>query len=108
MGRKKKQKVERRAPYIELEYSDVDNLKNLHKNEVFVAYILEETLESIEYAIENKLKKIDIFNIINLSVVIELKKSQFKPALEKISEFYAQKDEFEKCIDIQKKLISKL
>lgn len=108
MGRKKKQKVERRAPYIELEYSDVDNLKNLHKNEVFVTYILEETLESIEYAIKNKLKKIDIFNIINLSIVIELKKSQFKPALEKISEFYAQKDEFEKCIDIQKKLISKL
>lgn len=108
MGRKKKQKVERRAPYIELEYSDVDNLKNLHKNEVFVTYILEETLESIEYAIKNKLKKIDIFNIINLSVIIELKKSQFKPALEKISEFYAQKDEFEKCIDIQKKLISKL
>jgi len=108
MGRKKKQKIERKAPYIELEYSDVNNLKNLYKNEVFVTYILEETLESIEHAIKNKLKKIEIFNIINLSIIVELKKSQFRPALMKISDFYAQKDEFEKCIEIDKKLISKL
>ena len=108
MGRKKKQKIERKAPYIELEYSDVDNLKNLHKNEVFVTYILEETLESIEHAIKNKLKKVEIFIIINLSIIVELKKSQFRSALMKISDFYAQKDEFEKCIEIDKKLISKL
>ena len=53
----------RPAIEIELTYDDVELIPNLIEEESFTEHILTETYDSISYAVENNLNKIDLFNI---------------------------------------------
>jgi len=93
--------------YIEIKYSEKSDIANLASTEKFVNFILEDTLKSITRAIEQNLDKIELFNIVNLSLVIELERSSFKTALEKIIKHYLEEEDYDKCAKTQS-LISKL
>lgn len=92
----------RETVLIEIDWEDQEDLINLSTNSKFKNFILDESYKSIMYALENNLKKAELFNIFNVSVIIEIKKSQFKTVLSKISKSFLKKEEYERCNIIQK------
>jgi len=98
---------EREVTPIEITYNTKKDLDELASSDQFKSFILKRTLEEIEFALENNLEKIEIFNIFNLSLIIELERKNFKSVLNKVMEPYVKDEDFEKCNQI-KKLIDKL
>jgi hypothetical protein len=92
---------EREVPLISFEYDSWEDLQHLVFEDVFISPILRYTLEAIEYAIENKLNKIELFQIDNLSLSVELPKSEFTPALKRILKHYEKEEDYTKCAYIQ-------
>ena len=98
---------EREVTPIEITYNTKKDLDELASSDQFKSFILKRTLEEIEFALENDLEKIEIFNIFNLSLIIELERKNFKSVLDKVMDSYVRDENFEKCNQI-KKLINKL
>ena len=92
---------------IELIYDDRKELLKLSEKSEFCEFTLNDSLKAIKKAIKYKLSKVSLFNIANLSIVIELDKSQYKTVLTRIEKHYAGVEDFEKCIEI-KNLIDKI
>ncbi len=93
--------------HIQIAYSDPEELVELSLNEGFIKYVHEKALEKIKHALNNNLGKVGIFNIFNMSLIIELERKNFKNVLETINKVYIKSEDFEKCVEIQK-LIDKL
>jgi hypothetical protein len=84
-----------------------EDIINLASKKEFVDFVLKDSLKAIDDAIENNLDKVELFNILNLSLIIKLEKSKFKSVLERIMQYYADKEDYDKCIEIQS-LIKKI
>lgn len=97
----------REVTNIELVYEDREDLVRLASKEEFISFILEDSLKTITKAIEQNLEKVELFNIFNLSLIVELDKSKYKPVLERIIQRYVEIEDYDKCIEIQA-LINKL
>tara|TARA_R110000787_G_scaffold77563_4_gene170345 strand:- start:1130 stop:1450 length:321 start_codon:yes stop_codon:yes gene_type:complete len=87
---------------LEIVYNDSEDLKKLATREEFRQFIIEDSLKTIKNAIENNLDKVELFNIFNLSLVIELEKSNYKSVLDKITEYYVKEENYEMCNSIKK------
>ena len=98
--------VKREVVNIELNWDNEQDLIELGDNEVFVDFILEESLKAIVDALKNNKEKAELFNVFNMSVIIELKKPQFKTVLEKVNRMLIKNEEYERCNEL-KKLIKK-
>lgn len=92
---------------IELDFSDKQDLIDLSSDEKFINFILMDTYKSLKIAINGNLSKVTLFDIFNLSILIEVKKSNFTPILEKIMGVYELAEDYEECSKI-KNLIKKL
>lgn len=103
----KTEKESNEVTRIQISYSSSEELKRLYSNEEFIFYIQVEVLDRIKYAIKNNLKKVEIFNISNIAVIVEVKKENHKQILENINNSYLKVEDFEKCHEISK-LINKL
>jgi hypothetical protein len=97
----------REVTNIELSYRNREDIINLASKKEFVDFVLKDSLKAIDDAIENNLDKVELFNILNLSLIIKLEKSNFKSVLERIMQYYADKEDYDKCIKIQS-LIKKI
>ena len=97
----------REVTNIELAYKNRKDIINLASKKEFVDFVLKDSLEAISEAIEDNLDKVELFNILNLSLVIKLEKSNFKPVLERITQYYVEREDYDKCIEIQS-LIKKI
>ena len=91
----------REAIYLEINWDTPEDLSDLANSREFQNFILEETLTSIVNALENSLNKAELFNIFNMSVILEIEKSQFKVVLEKINSYLIREEEYERCTQIQ-------
>ena len=99
----KAEEIEKReVTHIELTWDNVDDLAELSASHQFKSFILEESLKSITHALKSNLKKAELFNIFNMSVIIEIKRSQFKVVLEKINSLFLEDEEYERCSELQK------
>ena len=94
----KKEKV----TMLEILYNDGGDLKELATKEEFREFILKDSLRTIKKAIDNNLDKVELFNIFNLSLIVELDKSNYKSALENITKHYIEDENYEACSSIQK------
>lgn len=92
----------REVPKIEISYINKQELKELSKKKEFIEYILEISLSSIEEAINKKWKKVELCDIINLSLLVILKRENFESVLTRISKFYERIEEYEMCAKIAK------
>ena len=99
--------VKREVTKIEIAYRDKNDLKDLSNSKEFQSLIMEDSFKGIKEAIDKKWKKVELFNIINLSIIIEIPDIGFPSALQKISKYFEEKEEYEKCAKI-KKLINKI
>ena len=92
---------------IELIYDDNKELIKLAEKSEFIGFILKDSLKAIKRAIKYKLKKVVLFNVLNLSIMIELDKSKYKSVLSRIEQYYADLENYEECSKI-KKLMDKI
>lgn len=97
----------RKVTNMKLIYDDKRDLMELTSKKQFTNFILEDSLVAIEKAIEEDLDDVELFNIFNLSLVIKLDRSNFKPVLEKIIYHYEDVEDYNKCAQIQS-LINKI
>ena len=86
---------------IEIVYNDSSDLKKLASKEEFVNFIVKDSLESIENAIKYGDEKVELFNIFNLSLTVELKRSNFKSVLNNITKYYIKDEDYEMCNNIK-------
>ena len=87
---------------LEILYNDGEDLKELATKEEFREFILKDSFRTIKKAIDNNLDKVELFNIFNLSLIVELDKSNYKSALENITKHYIEDENYEACSSIQK------
>ena len=92
---------------IEIVYNDSSDLKKLASKEEFRTFIIKDSLESIKNAIKYGDDKVELFNIFNLSLTVELKRSNFKNVLNNITKYYIKDEDYEMCNQI-KKLIDEI
>ena len=92
--------------FIELVWDDKQDLVDLKDESKFTNFILKESYKLVKKAIENNLPKVELFNIYNLCILIEVKKSNYSSILEKVVELYLLDEDHEECSKI-KKLIEK-
>ena len=92
---------------IEISYSNKRELKELSNKEEFRGIIMRDSFRAIKDAIKNNYTTIELFNIINLSIIIKLSSLYFPTALKRISNYFEENEEYEKCAEI-KQLINKI
>ena len=101
------EKTKAPATLLEIVYNNSEDLKKLATREEFRTFVIEDSLKTITNAIENKLDKVELFNIFNLSLVVELDKSNYKNVLINITKHYIEEENYEMCNQI-KKLIDEI
>ena len=69
--------------------------------------VLEETITAIKEGIEKHKTSTPLFEIADSDCYIELSKDKWKPTLEHLIDYYSEKEEYDKCIEVRD-LISKL
>ena len=95
------EETKRKIKKIEISYSSKRELKELSNKEEFRNIIMRDSFKAIKEAIKNKWTTVELFNIVNLSVIIKL-----SSALKKISKYFEENEEYEKCAEIKKILVS--
>ena len=103
---KEEEKKPRDITVIEIDWENPEDLAELSTNDKFIKFELKESYLSILTALKNKENKAELFNIFNMSVIIEINKSQFKTVLNKVIQMLIEEEEYENCNKI-KKLIEK-
>jgi hypothetical protein len=102
-----KSKNKREVTHIKIIWEDKQDLIKLSNETTFANFILEKSYESIKKAISDDLDKVELFDVFNLSLIVELPKSSFLPVLEKIKDMYVVLEDYEECEKI-KSLIEKI
>jgi len=102
-----KEAKKREITNIEISYSSKRELKELSNKEEFRGIIMKDSFRAIKDAIKNNYTTIELFNIVNLSIIIKLSSLYFPTALKRISNYFEENEEYEKCAEI-KQLINKL
>lgn len=92
---------------LELVYQDKDDLLKLSQSEDFVEFILLDSLDTIKKAVDENLEKVELFNILNLSLIVELEKSNYKSVLERILQYFVEIEDYDVCIEVQQ-IVNKL
>ena len=59
----------REVTQIEITYNTKKDLDELASSDQFKSFILKRTLEEIEFALENDLEKIEIFNMLRMKIL---------------------------------------
>ena len=92
--------VKRKIKQIQISYSNKRELKELSNKEEFRNVIMKNSFESIKEAIKNKWTTVELFDIVNLSIIIKLSSLYFPSALKKISKHFEENEEYKKCAEI--------
>ena len=102
-----KETKKRKITSIEISYNTKRELKELSNKEEFKNIIMRDSFKAIKEAIKNDNTTVELFNIVNLSVIIKLSYLYYPSALKKISNYFEEYEEYEKCAEI-KQLINKI
>tara|TARA_R100001509_G_scaffold117657_1_gene72286 strand:+ start:163 stop:483 length:321 start_codon:yes stop_codon:yes gene_type:complete len=96
-----KETKKRKITNIEISYSNKRELKELSNKEEFQNIIMRDSFKAIKEAIKNNLKTVELFNIVNLSIIIKISSLYYPSALKKISKYFEGNEEYEKCAEIK-------
>lgn len=71
--------------------------------------LMEQVVDSINYALSKKLKFVEVFNFINSDFIITLGEDKFKENLNNIFQYYIKNEKYELCgrlKKVEKKLLT--
>ena len=104
---KTKRNMRRKIPVLRVKAEPGADYSTLTELPEIQQVVLEEAIYAIKDGIEKHKTSISLFEIADSDCYIELSKDKWKPTLEHLIEHYAEKEEYDKCIEV-KDLISKL
>jgi hypothetical protein len=96
-----KEMTKRKITKIEISYNNKRELKELSNKEVFRGIVMADSFKAIKEAIKNNWKTVELFNIVNLSVIIKISSIFYPSALRKISKYFEEIEHYEKCAEIK-------
>jgi len=96
-----KETKKKKITNIEISYSTKRELKELSNKEEFRDIIMKDSFKAIKEAIKNNNTTVELFNIVNLSVIIKLSSLYYPSSLKKISNYFEEYEEYEKCAEIK-------
>ena len=99
--------IEGEAIYIELVWDSIQDLIDLQSSEHFTNFILLKSYDAVTKAIKDNSDKVELFNIFNMSLIVELEKKNYPLVLNKLIEYFVSIEDYEECGKI-KTLINKL
>ena len=99
--------MRRKIPVFKVYIEQGANYSQLTEIPEIQQIVREEAIYAIKDGIEKHKSSISLFEIANSDYYIELGKDKWKPTLEKLIEYYAEKEEYDKCAEARD-LISKL
>ena len=102
-----KETKKRKLTEIQISYSNKRELKELSNEEEFRSIIMKDSFKAIKEAIKKNWQTVELFNIVNLSVIIKISSLYYPSALRKISKHFEENEEYEKCAEI-KNILSNL
>lgn len=86
---------------IEITWDNIEDLVELSDNDEFRPFILKESFKAITHALDSNLDKAELFNIFNMSVIIEIKSPQFRSVLNKINILFLENEDYEGCDELK-------
>jgi hypothetical protein len=88
----------RKPKELVINYNNETDLNELCTSDVFSDFILSETLEAIEEAIETNKAEAHIINISNYRFKITINRDQFESAINNVLKKYEKEENYDKCI----------
>ena len=99
---KENKKMEREAVFIEIDWDNQEDLISLAQSPKFKDFVLKESYKAIMHSLRNNLDKAELFNVFNMSIIVEINRSQFKKPLRKMMKMLIEEERYEACNKIKK------
>ena len=104
---KTKRRMRRKIPLFKVNMGPGGEYFQLTQIQEVRDAVMEEAIYAIKDGIEKKKASISLFEVANSDYYIELSKDNWKPTLEHLIELYAEKEDYDKCVEARD-LINKL
>jgi hypothetical protein len=102
-----KRKMKRKIPVLRVSIEPGASYSQLKEVPDIKKVVIEEAIYAIKEGIEKNRPSISLFEVAYSDYYIELKKDKWKPTLEKVLEYYIEREEYDKCAETRD-LINKL
>jgi len=99
--------MKRQIPVFRVNVQPGASYDQLHEIPEVKEVVIEEVIFAIKDAIKRKKSKIELFEVANSDYYLELDKDKFKTSLETAIEYFVEKEEYDRCIEVRD-LINKL
>jgi len=103
----KTRKMRRKIPVLRVNVEPGASYSQLKEVPEIQKVVLEEAVYAIKEGIEKNRTSISLFEVAYSDYYIELKKDKWKSTLEKVLEYYIEREEYNKCAETRD-LINKL
>jgi hypothetical protein len=103
----KTKKMRRKIPVFRVSLPPGVSYSILTETPEIIQIVIDETVVAIKEGINKNKKSISLFEVANSEYYIELKKDKWKSSLETALDYYAEREEYNKCIECRD-LINKL
>lgn len=88
-------------PIINYDVRTVEEYDMLTNSLQVKKHVYDHMIQAVEYGINAKKEKVDLFRLQDSDKVLVLEKTKWKDTLNNAISFYSDIDEYEKCIDCQ-------
>ena len=102
-----KRKMKRKIPVLRVSIEPGASYSQLKEVPDIKKVVIEGAIYAIKEGIEKNKPSISLFEVAYSDYYIELKKDKWKPTLEKVLEYYIEREEYDKCAETRD-LINKL
>jgi len=97
-----KQVKSHRPIKLDISYSSREELQEFASNTEFNQFILENTLESLKYAINKNKTQCALFEVGDNDYKVVVKKPEYKTILDKVIKYFEDKEDYIKCDELVK------
>jgi hypothetical protein len=99
--------MKRQIPVFRVNVQSGASYDQLHEIPEVKEVVIEEVIVAIKDAVKRKKSNIELFEVANSGYYLQLNKDKFKSSLEKAIEYFVEKEEYDRCIEVRD-LINKL
>jgi hypothetical protein len=99
--------MKRQIPVFRVNVQSGASYDQLHEIPEVKEVVIEEVIVAIKDAVKRKKSSIELFEVANSDYYLQLNKDKFKSSLEKAIEYFVEKEEYDRCIEVRD-LINKL
>jgi hypothetical protein len=103
----KSRKMRRKIPVLKISMEEGSDYSQLMEIPEVQKVVIEETVYAIKDGMAKNKKIISLFEVANTNCYIDLEKNKWKSTLEHTIEYFVEKEDYNKCIEIRN-LIDKL